>query len=380
MTDPLPIAGELPVSSHHELTPRRRRPSQHAALSMPPSRSLWRLAGALVLTLGVSLNCHASNETSRHWYSWGSQGEAEREAPTYGLRTSRQHARGDFLVVFVHGLNSTPESVAALLKPAKDAGLACVGFAYPNDQPLDKSASLLAGELRKLSVRDNSQRVALVTHSMGGLIARRVIEDRRLDPGNVSALVMVSPPNHGSRLARFAAAGDLWEHGVARTSGWPWARVADATQDGWGEALQDLSPGSPFLTQLNQQTRNPDVCYTILLGDAGSVSPQRVETIAKGVRRSLETIGAKRTGSRFSRFVKSFPEVVRGQGDGAVALERGRLSGVADTVVLPFGHLDVTAETPSAAASQARHIIKDRLLKHARGGAQRHDAYPGSSS
>ena len=44
-------------------------------------------------------------------------------------------------------------------------------------------------------------------------------------------------------------------------------------------------------------------------------------------------------GARANRWLEDLDEVVDGRGDGAVSLRRGRLQGVEDTLVLPFGHL-----------------------------------------
>jgi hypothetical protein len=59
-------------------------------------------------------------------------------------------------------------------------------------------------------------------------------------------------------------------------------------------------------------------------------------------------------------------ELVEGKGDGVVAVERGRLEGVADTLVLPFGHLSVTGkaitgEPGSEVVLQVQAAILERL-------------------
>lgn len=53
-------------------------------------------------------------------------------------------------------------------------------------------------------------------------------------------------------------------------------------------------------------------------------------------------------------------EVLRGMGDGAVAVRRGRLAGVEDTVLLDFDHLgSLGGEGPGARA--LRRAVLDRI-------------------
>ena len=96
-------------------------------------------------------------------------------------------------VVLVHGLNSRPEDVASFIPAIERADLIPATLRYPNDQPITDSAVLLASELRALKTKYPNRKVRLLTHSMGGLVARSVVETD-LDPGNVSQLIMVAPP------------------------------------------------------------------------------------------------------------------------------------------------------------------------------------------
>ena len=54
-------------------------------------------------------------------------------------------------------------------------------------------------------------------------------------------------------------------------------------------------------------------------------------------------------------------EVVRGKGDGAVALKRGRLEGVEDTAVLGFDHLHMLDDSDNPAVRELRKAILERL-------------------
>jgi pimeloyl-ACP methyl ester carboxylesterase len=258
----------------------------------------------------------------------------------------------------VHGFNSNPARNAAVLVPVREAGYPTAAFAYPNDWELSESAALLSRQLREFAASNPDRRVALVTHSMGGLVARACIENSALDPGNVSRLVMIAPPSQGTLIAHLAVATDLWEHWLGRSTGGGWARWRDSVVDGLGEAADDLVPGSPFLTTLNERPRHPDVRYAIFLGTGAAVSENEMDWIRTAVDKSK---GRMPGAGRLNSLLADMEEIVDGKGDGIVAVKRGRLDGVDDVVVLPFGHLSCTGVPDSDAVRKVQEELLARL-------------------
>lgn len=112
--------------------------------------------------------------------------------------TKFSDARGE-AVVLVHGLMANTlvmESLARWLKPQFDAVL---NWGYPSIfSPIERHARSLAGLLARLD--GQCDRIHLVTHSMGGIIARVALAE--LLPANFGRLVMIAPPNRGSHVAR----------------------------------------------------------------------------------------------------------------------------------------------------------------------------------
>lgn len=82
-------------------------------------------------------------------------------------------------------------------------------FEYPNDGPVADAAGLLARELQAL--RDSGlERVDVVAHSMGGLVARDALTRKAYYAGDgtggrrypaLDRLILIGTPNHGSPLA-----------------------------------------------------------------------------------------------------------------------------------------------------------------------------------
>jgi pimeloyl-ACP methyl ester carboxylesterase len=266
------------------------------------------------------------------------------------------------VVVLIHGFNSDRAQNLELLRPIRERGFACGTFAYPNDHAIAASGKLLSDELRRFATHFPERRIALVCHSMGGLVARACVENPLCDPGNVERIVMIAPPTHGTLVAYFAVGTDVYEHWLARTSGGPWRRMRDSVIDGLGEASDELRPGSEFLHELNGRTLNPRVRYTVLLGTGASLDDDQVAWIRDSFCKRLAKMpGANGSAERLAEILDDIDEIVEGKGDGIVAVKRGRLDGVADTILLPFGHIAVTGEPQSDALRQVQEIVLKRV-------------------
>ncbi|MCA9267394.1 MAG: hypothetical protein KDA41_02940 [Planctomycetales bacterium] len=297
-----------------------------------------------------------------------------RQGRRYGIvmqTTSGAPSDQNDLVLFIHGLNSHPQTLSQLTELARRNNLAATAFHYPNDQPIEDSGRLLSEELKRLRASRPDLRVMLVTHSMGGLVARTALETPELDPGNVTRLVMISPPNYGSQLAQFAFGLDVWENLHASNREDAGGLFYSSIEDGLAEATVDLQPGSIYLAKLNRRERNPHVRYSIFLGTGGPCTREQLTD----VRRRIQSCGrycawGRFLGSKIDAAVADLDEVVGGYGDGAVAVKRGRLAGVSDTVVLEFDHLSVLHHTDDPAVQQVYAEVLKRLTTPCESGGE----------
>ncbi len=267
------------------------------------------------------------------------------------------------MVVAVHGYNSDAAHAGELLDFPRKNGLPCGVFDYPNDQAIGESAVSLARELKHLAATSQGRSVVLVTHSMGGVLAREAIENAELNPGNVTRLVMVSPPNQGSQLARFAVFTDVWE----MVGGWMTERkcrsVFSAIEDGLGEASVDLEPGSVFLSKLNRRSRNPNVSYSILTGVAAPITAADVDAFRQRLRRlGGRSRWLKFLVSKFDRWLADVDEVIDGRGDGVVSYRRACLAGVDDVLTMQFSHNQPIDAVRTGDAERVHHEIMKRVL------------------
>lgn len=342
--------------------------------SSSPSAARLALVATFLLALPLgaqateppTADCAAQESLGIRCRSWlRTKMVREADLTCYGLVLDESWQQADEskpVVVVIHGYNSCPERNQAMADAIRAAGFPTGMFSYPNDYTIVTSAQLLSSELRRFHHRHPERRVVLVCHSMGGMVARACVEDSLYDPGNVERLILIAPPTRGTAIAHFAVGTDVWEHWLARREGGPWQRIRDSVIDGLGEAAEELVPDSTFLADLNARPRNPRVEYTVILGTGASMTAAEIEWIRESVIAKLTKVpGAKSGVEKLEALLGDMDELVEGKGDGVVAVSRGRLDGVSDTLVLPFGHLSVTGKPANDVVRQVQQLVVERL-------------------
>lgn len=266
--------------------------------------------------------------------------EAVKVAASFGLhrfkkKASSPSATADRSVVLIHGLDDPGKVWMNLAPTLEKEGFDVWIMKYPNDQPIAESAFFFAEQLTALGVL-GVKSIAIVSHSMGGLVSREMLTRpdigyenrlRRKKAPKVSQLIMVGTPNHGSQLARFRVLTELRDQWVHLTSGkWHWLRWI---LDGAGEAEIDLIPGSEFLTQLNLRPLPEKTQFLIIAGVVGALKEEDIETFVDSIRERLP----EKQQSAVDPLKDWLDFTANGLGDGLVTLDSTRLEGVAHVTV-----------------------------------------------
>jgi triacylglycerol lipase len=186
-------------------------------------------------------------------------------------------------VVLLHGIGMRSYVMNRLESALGADGYRVVNLSYPSRQMSfeEIAGEYLPAQLREHGVAD-APRLHFVTHSMGSLVVRKLVQDAR--PANLGRVVMIGPPNHGS-----TAADEAKENALLR--------------EFLGGNLVRLGTGEDAIAR----TLGPaDFEVGIIAGEV-AVNP-------------------------------IFGRVLDGKNDGAVTIDSARLDGMRDFIVVPYSH------------------------------------------
>jgi pimeloyl-ACP methyl ester carboxylesterase len=280
-----------------------------------------------------------------------------------GLHFSSRNPPQKRLVVMIHGFGSQPRVFALLQSHLSDAGHSTATFGYRSREGAEPSAAKFAEALLEVHQRYPDCDVTVISHSMGGVVARSVLEDPKRAIGFVDQLIMITPPNHGSDLTRPALVGPAFLVGKVEVDPGRIGEIAGGIAEQVNVSIRDLRPNSDFLTKLNSRPRNPNIRYSILLGDDGVVDPVLLSL-------ARENLAGRRQGRAVALLIDQIDrletqlgdELLAGRGDGVVSLRSGHLDDVDDVIILPMRHTELQ-HSDAASFTELLDQVEKRILR-----------------
>ncbi len=232
------------------------------------------------------------------------------QVPEYQKRRNvsfaAQRSKNEF-VVLLHGILRSKTDMLPLTKYLEKRGYGVINILYPSrENTLEELVEFVHGKIEDCKDFTDEHTLHFVTHSMGGLITRYYIHECR--PKNLGKVVMLGPPNTGSEFADF-----LNDHKL----------FGPAFKSIFGPASQQL------VTDYDHIDGDIDYPLGVIAGNV-SINPLA-------------------------------PWVLEGEHDGIVPVERTKIEGMSDHIVMPATH-SFMMFNPDVMA-QAHHFLEHGEFK-----------------
>jgi pimeloyl-ACP methyl ester carboxylesterase len=141
------------------------------------------------------------NAIAGHWHS-------EFVLANYGtaLFLAAPYAADRIPVILVHGINGTPRDFAALVPQLQESGYQAVYFVYPSGMALAGASRQLGERLREFVERHDIDRLAIIGHSLGGVVSKALLDevDVHDDLQAWRVFISISSPFGGVDTAQYA--------------------------------------------------------------------------------------------------------------------------------------------------------------------------------
>lgn len=163
----------------------------------------------------------------------------------FGIFEAESHLPGRLPVLLMHGHADGPAGLKTLAAALDRERFEPLFAFYPTGQKLSHTADSMAASLEAYAKAKNIDRVAIVAHSMAGIVARKYLGDAaaRKKAPDVPMLITLATPWSGSE----------------RGGRWAWSPTAPPS---W----KDMSPGSDFLRHLFDRALPDKTAFHLLYG------------------------------------------------------------------------------------------------------------------
>lgn len=210
-------------------------------------------------------------------------------------------------IILLHGLARTNLSMLRLATKLSSCGYQVHNLDYPSTaHSIEVLADQMLHEVAGPLIKDQGPPLHFVSHSLGGIIIRYYLRHRKVP--NLGRVVMLAPPNQGSELA------DVF-------------RETFFFQSMSGRSIGQLGTGSDSLP-INLGAVDFEV--GVITGDR-SINP-------------------------------FYSRLIEGANDGKVAVERAKVAGMADFLVLPYSHTFIMVR--KGVIDQVIHFLEQGCFDH----------------
>ena len=225
------------------------------------------------------------------------------EEPACGPEAEPTHC-----VVLLHGIAGFALVLKSMEWSLEEEGYFVANVTYPSlTKPIETLAAAAVGEGLELCASEGLPRIHFVTHSMGGILVRQYLSQRKID--GLERVVMLAPPNQGSQYADYVGATPL-------------KKVYEP------DVLPQLGTGDESVPR---RLGTPDFEFGVIAG-------------TRNLRKFL-------------------PGTPAGPGDGVVTIEETKAPGMKDFMLVPVTHTSIVWN--DEVQRQTAHFLRYGRFDHA---------------
>lgn len=222
-------------------------------------------------------------------------------------RTQENLAEKNDYVILLHGLARTNRSMAKLEKMLSKHGYKVINVDYPStEHPIEFLAEEFLGKVIDQCSKVPRLKIHFVTHSLGGIMVRYYLKHHQLS--NLGRAVMLSPPNQGSEAVDY---------------------------------MKDAFMFKKINGPAGQQLGTDKDSIPLKLG---------------AVDFELGVITGSKT------FDPLFSMIIPGPDDGKVSVQRAKVAGMTDFVVMPYSHTFIMQK--EEVIDQVIHFLEQGSFRH----------------
>ncbi len=162
----------------------------------------------MIAVLFLSLGCHATGKVASpcEELTFSAAKSSDEETAAASSPASKKESveknRSSELVVLIHGMGRSPRSLSSMSRYLSKKGYRTVLFGYSSffsDARVREIGKQLAKTVAHESKGSDVARVHFVGHSLGNIVIRWLLANNY--PRKLGRVVMLAPPNRGSKMA-----------------------------------------------------------------------------------------------------------------------------------------------------------------------------------
>jgi len=180
----------------------------------------------------------------------------------FGIFLEDEYDARKKVVLFIHGISGSPRNFKYIIDNLDKSKYQAFYAFYPSGISISVASKYLIRVITELKIRYGFDNIAIVGHSMGGLVSRSMMNDFSLKQNFVDTFITISSPLNGDKRANFGVnfAPDLMA------------------------SVRDIASGSEFLNQLYKKPLAKGVKYHMIFGMKSDESTDGVVTILSQLR------------------------------------------------------------------------------------------------